>query len=104
MYFVDPKDALLTKESKIKEECDPIYQNTANESVVENQTNQRASLNLEKNGRQKVRKRHSFCSVRVSTCTDDTRIETQQVSAFIGKIFTELDSFYMVGIKIFCNG
>lgn len=94
VYFVDPKAVSLAAETKIIEESDPIYQNTVtDEKLIGNQTNQRGSLNYVKNESKKVQKRHSFCSVRVSTCTSDTKIETQQVSAFIGKILNELDSF-----------
>lgn len=88
VYFVDPKDvSLLPPESTTTNKepvSDPIYQNTVDE--IETAKSQRSKVNLEKNGREKVRKRYSFCSVRVSTCTSETS-ETQQVSAFIGKIY-----------------
>lgn len=92
VYFVDPKDVSLQPESTatLSPVSDPIYQNTVVDEIVErNKTSQRKNLNLGKNGREKVRKRDSFCSVRVSTCTSDTS-ETQQVSAFIGKMIVIL--------------
>lgn len=77
VYFVDPKDVSVPE--TIVSQVDPIYENTVNEVKL----CQRKDLIC--NGKEKkVQKRNSFCSVRVSM--SDCENETQQVSAFIGKI------------------
>lgn len=83
------------------QECDPIYQNTANEKLLLDKNNKKTSSRCKKknksdpikgNQRYGIRKRHSFCTVRTKNTDFDT--EVQQVSAFIGKIELEASFIY----------
>uniref|UniRef100_A0A336MZU7 CSON011407 protein n=1 Tax=Culicoides sonorensis TaxID=179676 RepID=A0A336MZU7_CULSO len=83
LYFVDPKSVIHTNENEPVH--DPIYQNlvNGNEELNKNQRNS-SNLDVKKVKSKEIKKRESFCSVRIRNCEiNEEKTETQQVSAFI---------------------